>query len=384
MRNIGIRMWGVAGIVLLMSACTVRKADADYFMGEVNYVDDSQAEVKQVTSHRVDLGGRNYGLIAVYDSLYICWNLKLHDSFYNVFNLDTHEEIGTFCSKGQGPEDLVDASPIFQLFEEDGDVKALVSEVSRSRLLKWNISRSVRSGTTVFDTIVPFTNKADEFRSHLFVFRQGGDTLLCALNDDVKDELGGNEVYLPYYEQRLFHSNELLQRFYLYKHPSVAAPNISNNSFFYTCDAIKPDGTKIVQVMGSLPQINIIDARTGKVTAFRLASQRKKGQDLGWCETYETSVDKPLYYNCVHADDEFIYAVYSGKRQDASDVNEITAIHVFDWGGNLRYLLQTDLPYSRLWADPIRGRLYTQHLVTDEAYYVDLGELNLKSSKIVE
>ena len=136
--------------------------------------------------------------------------------------------------------------------------------------------------------------------------------------------------------------------------------------------------------MGSLPQINIIDTRTGKVTAFRLASQRKKGQDLGWCETYETSVDKPLYYNCVHADDEFIYAVYSGKRQDAPDVNEITAIHVFDWGGNLRFLLQTDLPYSLLWADPIRCRLYTQHLVTDEAYYVDLGELNLKSSKIVE
>lgn len=317
-------------------------------------------------------------MIAVYDSLYICWNLKLQDGFYNVFNLNTQEEIGVFCPKGQGPEDVVDASSIRQLFVEEGELKALVLEASRSRLLKWNISRSVQAGATVFDTIAPFTNKAHEFRSHLYVFRQRGDTLWCGLNDDVKDEVGGNEVYLPYYEKRLLPDNELLQRLYLYKVPSVSAPNIGNNNFFYTCDAIKPDGTKIVQVMGSLPQMNIIDTRTGKVTGFRLESRQKRGQDLGWCATYETSVDKPWHYNWVHADDHYIYAVYAGKRWDDPEFNEMNLILVFDWDGNLCYKLQTDRPYFRLWADPVRGRLYTQNIETDEAYYLDLGELDLR------
>lgn len=378
MRNIAMLRLCVVSFVLFLSACHTQMTDADYFVGEISYVDDSQAVLKQATSHLVDLEGQNYGVIAVYDSLYICWNLKLPDGFYNVFNLDTHKEIGTFCLRGQGPEDLVDASSICQLFEEDGDVKTLVLEMSRSRLLKWNITRSVQTGSTEFDTIVPFTNKADEFRSHQYVFRQCGDTLWCGLNDDVKDELDGNEVYLPYYEKRLLHNNELLQRFYLYKEASLQAPNICDNSFFYTRDAIKPDGTKIVQVMRSLPQVNIIDTNTGKVAGFRLKSQKRKGLDFGWCETYETSINKPLYFNWVHTDDKYIYAVYSGKRQDDPEVNEMNMIFVFDWKGNLCYKLQTDRPYFRLWADPVRGRLYTQSTETDETYYIDMGELNLR------
>lgn len=358
---------------VLLCGCHHVNKDEAYFVGEIRTVDESRKEIKQVSSHLLDLEGSNYGLMAAYDSLLICWNPKLPEHLFNIFNVDTGEEIGSFCHRGQGPEDMLEGHALFQLIQEGNELKTLQNELFRNRLLKWNITRSIQTGETVWDTIVPFTNKADDHRTHLFVFLQSGDTLLSYVNMDmVNDEA---TVLTPYYEKRLFSSNELLQDYVFYKEKSVSNPDVSPLSFFYTWDAIKPDGSKIVQVMRTLPQLNIIDTHTGKITGYRL----KGGEDFSLVESDEPYDN--VYYNWVHADDRFIYAVYWGKEQwevsMEAKIPDLRTIYVFDWEGNLRYELQTDKVYFRIWVDPVRNRLYTQNHDTDEVYYIDLSELNL-------
>ena len=53
-------------------------------------------------------------------------NPKLPDRFYNIFNINTGEEIGTFCNKGGGPEEATAVGPISQFFERENELKTLL------------------------------------------------------------------------------------------------------------------------------------------------------------------------------------------------------------------------------------------------------------------
>ena len=79
--------------------------DSLFFNGEIQTIKDSGKETKKVALKPVFLDGANFGYIAVYDSLMFFMNPKLPDRFYNIFNINTGEEIGTFCNKGSGPEE---------------------------------------------------------------------------------------------------------------------------------------------------------------------------------------------------------------------------------------------------------------------------------------
>ncbi len=305
-------------------------------------------------------------MIAVYDTLLICWNNTFPNHFYNVFNVDTGEEIGLFCEKGQGPKEATSVNCIFQLFEKESDIITLLYASNEGELFFWNISRSIKKGETVYDTIVPYNN--DRI---FFPFYQSKDRLFVFKPSDM---LNTEEATTPFYEKRTIYSNELLQDYRIYKQSSVRNSNTpSLDFFFYTWDAMKPDGSKIVQVMRHLPQINIIDTNTGEVVGYRM----KSGLDFSLLETDMKRMK--VFYNSVHADDKYIYATYWGKEPWSTrlgvELPLFNTIHVFDWNGKPMYKLVTDRSFYRVWSDPVRKRLYTINMNTDEVYYLDLDEL---------
>lgn len=315
--------------------------------------------------------GNNHGLIAVYDSLLICWNPKLPNHFFNIFNLETGKEIGSFIPKGQGPQEVVSVNCIFQFLTKGNDITTLLNDPYENKSLIWNISQSIRKGETMLDTIMPFTRKGEnQNRSYNFLFTLSENTLFAYSQSDFLSE---HEVTTPLYEKRNLYTDELLQEYPIYKKKSVSNTKISPNFFFYSWDAIKPDGSKIVQAMSKLPQINIIDIQTGDITSYRLP----ESPNFSFIE--KSTPLKNEYYNCVQADDRFIYATYWGKEQWGTDIDDkipdFHTIHVFDWKGKLVYELQTDRIFFRIWLDPIKNRLYTQNHDTDEVYYIDLNEL---------
>lgn len=340
--------------------------DNYYFNGDIRYVDTNSKVVKNVTTKTVSLDGTYSGMIAVYDSLFICWHPRFPNHFFNVFNVDTGEELGSFCEKGQGAREAVSVNCVYQLFKKDNDLMTQLY-TNEGKLFFWNISQSVKKGITVYDTIIPYKNDC-----MFFHFYQSEDILLAFR---AADYLSRREVTTPFYEKRMIYTNELIRDYPIYKQPSIQNENPDVGAF-YTWDVIKPDGSKIVQAMNSLPQINIIDTHTGDIIGFRM----KNGPDFSFLEADMKSTNK--YYNSVQADNKYIYATYWGKESWSGRIGDespfINTIHVFDWNGKLLYELITDRPFLRsIWLDQAKNRLYTIDIDTDEVYYLDLEELNL-------
>lgn len=352
--------------------CCNNKDNNHYFNGEIRYFNNSSMTTKKVESKSVSLNGANTGMVAVYDSLLICWSPSYPNHFFDIFNIDTGENIGSFCEKGQGDEEAISVNCVFQLFKKGDDITTLLYASNEGKLFFWNISQSVEKGTTIYDTIVPYDNNRIFFQ-----FYQSEDILFAY---KPSEELNKNEATTPFYEKRTIFTNELMQNYPIYNTMSVQNSNAENpiDFFFYTWDAMKPDGSKIVQAMRHLPQINILDTHTGDIVGYRM----KNGPDFSLLKTDMKSMN--IYYNCVHADDNYIYATYWGKEPWVDrlgvELPVFNTIHVFDWNGKLLYELVTDQSYFRIWSDPIRKRLYTINANTDEVYYLELDEICIYNS----
>ena len=353
--------------IFSMFVCCNTKEDNHNFNGEIRYFDDSCVITKSIESKSVPLNGANTGMIAVYDSLLICWHPGYPAHFFNIFNVDTGEEIGFFCGKGRGHKEAISINCVYQFFKKGDDLMTLLYASNEGKLFFWNISQSVEQGITVYDTIIPYPNNR-----MFFQFYQSEDTLFAYRPSD---DLNQTEATTPFYEKRTICTNDLMRNYPIYKTEIVQnkRAKFPIDFFFYTWDVMKPDGSKIVQVMRYLPQMNIIDTHTGDVVGYRM----KNGPGFSLLKTDMESMN--IYYNNVHADEHYIYATYWGKKPWVDRVGVklpfFNTIHVFDWNGKLCYKLITDQSYYRVWADPIRKRLYTINIDTDEIFYFDLNEL---------
>lgn len=352
--------------VLILGTCIScqRDDDSTYFNGEIRSFEIGES-VKEVTLQVIRLDGANFGWLSVYDSLMFFMNPKLSDRFYNIFNVDTGEELGTFCNKGGGPEEVVGFTPIYQFFEEGNDLKTLLFAFNEEKLFVWNITQSIQQGTTIFDKIIPYDwRKENKGAAYCPLFLQNENTLLVRVESI---SLSDEDATLPFYQQRTIDTNKRLKNYSIYKKSiKNGDASIVPEVFFSSNDAYKPDGAKVVQAMLHLPQLNILDIETGQVIGCRM-----KGKPDFSIFKEERAID--TYYIRVQADDNYIYAVYWGKEQwERFDIPYVNTIHVFDWNGNFVRAIETDRALDQIWIDPTRNRLYVTSPKVDDVFYLDL------------
>lgn len=171
-------------LVIILTTCVscYKNDDSTYFNGEIRTIEDGIKNVKKVTLKVVPLDGANFGWLSTYDSLMFFLNPKLTDRFYNIFNIDTGKEIGTFCNKGGGPEEVSTFAPIFQFFKEGGELKTLLFAPNEEKLFVWNITQSIRQNTTIMDRIIPYTWRTENGGAPYFLmFLQNENTLITEL-----------------------------------------------------------------------------------------------------------------------------------------------------------------------------------------------------------
>lgn len=359
-------------LVFIFSACDSKNKDADYFNGEIVYINKDSVKVRDIASKAIRVENYGYGMFSVYDSLIVFWNPRWADYFFCIYNVDTEKEIGYFCNKGRGHNEFFSVGPVFQFFKTDDELKTLIKDTNKQEVYFWNISQSVLRKITVFDTIVPCDNLGLNKNSVVDgLFYQSDDAFLARIKS-LCFIAGDNP--LPYYRQWNL-SKGTINDYHVYKKPEADEIHFdeTQKDRVYSFDAIKPDGSKIVQAMSMVPQINIIDTRTGETVFYRMANvSRVSLFDSRWD-------DGCLFYNSVQADDNYIYATYWGDKEWDSSVGAkcpfVRIIHVFNWNGEMLYELKTDRSFFRIALDPVRNRLYTADLDTDEMYYIDLNEL---------
>lgn len=351
-----VRLLSLFVVSLLIVNCS--DVDADYFNGEIRFFNDRGVAVQHLESHSVDQDSAPMGIVAAYDSLIFCWTPRQPDFFYNIYHADTGRKLGSFVRKGRGPREAVSLNCVYQFVRRGDDLTAWLYAANEERLFQWNISRSLREGTTVYDTIMPY--KIDRIG---FLYQLAQDTLLVSR---LSSGWPG-EASAPYYEKRLLSTNESICEYRPYK---VA---VDSDLAFYTWDAIKPDGSRVVQAMRFLPQINVLDLRTGKLFGSRL----KGAPGFSLMKDVERLMET-VYYTGVCADDRYIYAV-SRERDDSTEPGGLHdhIIHIFDWEGRLCARIETDRPYERCWLDPVRNRLYAMDMATNKIHYLELSQLRL-------
>jgi DNA-binding beta-propeller fold protein YncE len=135
---------------------------------------------------------------------------------------------------------------------------------------------------------------------------------------------------------------------------------------------IRPDGSKIVQTMGNLAQINIIDTNTGQVIGYRM-------KNTPGFSFFETRMDsRKTYFIRVQANNNYIYTSYWGKQPwGLKEVPDINTIYVFDWNGKLLYKIVVDQTVHEFWLDEVRNRLYITNESVDDVFYLDLNDIKL-------
>lgn len=365
------RIKGTFFIILISSICSYvcisyQKSNNDTcFSGEIQLIEDNIKNVEKMKLKSVLLEGANYGWFSVNDSLMIFMNPKLKNHYYQIFNVDTGKEIGSFCEKGGGPNEVTAINPIFQFFRENDELKTLLFAPNEEKLLIWNITQSIKQGKTAMDKIIPYTWKEENkgaCYNHLFL--QDKNTLLAKVS---VLPIGNNDATLPIYQRRTINTNECLESYLVYKHSIKNSESyIMPETFFYSHDGMKPDGTKLVQAMLHLPQLNIIDMQTGKVVGYRL-------DDNVDFTVFEGRKEIKNYYSRLQTDDNYIYVLYRGIALDKiNTVSGSNLIYVFDWNGRLVRKIAVDHVVNEMWIDTVRNRLYISEPVTDDIFYCEL------------
>lgn len=217
-------------IISILPCCS--DIDSQYFNGEIKEVNVKNVISKNINSTHVPIKGIATGIIAAYDSLLICWSPSYPEHFFNIINIDTGKEIGYFCKKGQGNKEIISTNCISQLFKKNDKLMTLLHAPNEKKLLVWDLSSSIKKGTTTYDTIIPYDN------NHiLFSFYQIENVLFAY---KPAEEINSQEATTPHYEKRTIYTNQLIQDFPIYKTKSIQNPNAKSplDFFFYTWDAI--------------------------------------------------------------------------------------------------------------------------------------------------
>lgn len=362
MRGLSNLIWII--FILLFYRCQYVD-DAEVFNGDIVFVEDSVEKIQDVTIKKLFLDGNNYGYASAYDSLLLFMNPKLGSHFFQIFNVNTGKELGQFVRKGLGPDEIIAAGPIWQLYKENEELKTLVFAPNEEKVWIWNISQSLEQQKTVVDTIYSCLWK-EKGICYKEMFKID-DTFLMKVP---AFPIGEDDATLPFYLQCETGTQTPLREFAIYKKSIKNSDSeVMPEMFYYSNDALKPDGTKIVQAMTKMPQLNILDLRSGKVIGYRLEG----GDDFS---IFQTENSLKTYFVRVQADDDFIYAVYWGKDLwKRNEIPYLNTIYVFTWEGRLVKKIRTDGDIDNISVDNVGKRLYLTRPKQDEVYYLDLSNI---------
>lgn len=364
--------------LFLFVCCNSHNTDKEYFSGNIYVIKDT-VSVKSLKTKSFTIEGVYHGPIFVYDSLLIYYPLnQTVTSYYEIYNLKDSSFIGKFCDKGVGPNEIMALSTISHFYEENGELKTLLYGGNEKKMLEWNISKSLAEHKTVFDQIIPYDwNVNNHATVYSNIFRLEKDTIL-AITPTLPLTLDQELVSLPLYEKRTIASNKLVQLYNIFdKYPENNGSNVhssynvlSPESFLSSFYCIKPDRSKIVQVMMYMPQINILDLQSGVVEGFRISSS----VDF---TMFKKNIEKVNYcFTNVAVNNEFIYALYWGSKiKGDSDKKSSCIVYVFDWNGDLVNKIDLREFVNQIFLDEKNNILYGREYASDYIYSYDLDIL---------
>lgn len=356
--------------IILMFAlwvCNQTNDDQKYFNGEIFIVEDT-VQLEKLTGKEVNIKGNYRREFFPYDSLLIVYYYdQAAPNFYDVYNLKNDSILGSFCFKGNGPNETMAISPVCHFYKDKENLKTLLYAPNEMNLVEWNITESLKQHTTINDAIIPYSwmkdNHATVFNQ---LFRLGEDEVFMIV-PSFSVALNSDTASLPVYEKRTMYTNKKIQSYSVF----LDSPQSADSKLFYPENiyssfySIKPDLSKIAQSLLHLCQINIIDLELGTVKGFRL----KGTPDFS---VFENNIAGLKYnYTSLVTNNDFIYVLFKGIDINKRNEESPGVVYVYDWSGNLVRKFDLGRHISRIRLDEVNNLVYAHNDLTDKIYCYD-------------
>lgn len=354
--------------LLFVVICLGCQKKQPYFKGDTILTKDI-AITDTLKGENVVFDSINSGIISLCDSLVFFYSHRMPNYQYHCFNINTGKFISNFFPKGRGVGEFLNVTPIIQKYKENGDTKALFTAINEEKAGIFNISHSVQQKTTIFDTVFDFKWRDKSTKSFMSVFQFDNDRIL-AFKQPNKTTSVEDRYSLPQFLMINYRTGHIEKSYDLYNEPVIYNPEAKNfNELFYSSfNLINSDRTKIVMFMSLIPQINILDIKTGNLKGIQISGS--PGFD-----DLKGSVDKfKQYYNFSDIDDNYIYALRVDKSvTDFNSKINSSIINVFDWNGNLVHKLYIDTNLDQIQVDAKNRLMYGVRLETEEVFRYKLA-----------
>lgn len=351
--------------LLFLFSCGENNTE-NHFLGEITEFDLNDPSIVEETLNAkpIHLDGIYDGWIATHDSLAFFWSHRYNTHFFNVFNLNNGQFLGSFVPKGSGPDDVRAAPPIFHLYEEHGQLKTVINAHNEQQFLIWNITKSIELKKTIFDKRSSYQRGREGYIDITYL----DEECLLIYQPSSEPTDPDDQTSLPRFQKLKLNSGELIREYPIFKKPII--PEDEQNLPFPLAGstAVKIDKTKAVHAMIFLDQISIVDLNTGEVKGLR------KKNSPTFSSFYKDIKNPKYYYTRVQANDSYIIATWlDGTPVDHSKTILYDQLHVFNWEGELIKKIRLDTPVKEIWLDKITNRFYGYNPYREKLYEYNLG-----------
>lgn len=347
---------GLLILVMGVVSCGSRHSDGEYFNGRIAEV-AIPSQIDTLEGRELFLEDFLTGNPMVYDSIIIMLSGNYPDHYISVYNVNNNENIGDFLQKGRGPEEYIGIGYFDRVYIEDSELKSLMYAYNQDKIIDWNISRSLREGKTVADTVRDFKRQSGMGMCYGYVFRIDDDRVLARANSE-KLTHNSPEYSLPSYLTIDVNTGEVENTLQLLKKPfynNNLEGVIGQEILLSSVDRINPDGNKLVSAMSHLGMIGITDLGSGTTKWFRIAGT----PGVSYLNGNFSDID--VFYWDVDAYGDNIYALYVDqpfeRLLEQRNISSNT-VHVFDWDGNFVKVLHLSEDVNNIAFDPVNRILY--------------------------
>lgn len=338
--------WFIPFICMMFISCTKPNY---YAPDKIKYV-DSQKTYDSLKAELLSFSVLAPYQISFIDSLLIIMT-KNPSEFITIVNTRNDSLIANICQEGRGPNEYMVPHSLKQYYTNESGDRLLYVTDNFIMVKALNITRSIRENESICEKPIQINTMLME---PLFLSQEAKFMKQNVSYDDPRD----NIFYPPKY---IFKSNSSTKEYNIY--PDIVK-NISFPalplSLYDAMLQVKPDLTKIVDVMGFIDNMNIIELSSE--TCIGIMEQNSYSfEDL----TY-LSMDKLLktIKYCVldvSVTDEYILILYDGRSIDAAEnhTEELKpSIKIFNWEGDFIQGYQLSEPLRGITYDENRKYIY--------------------------
>lgn len=296
----------------------------------------------------IDLIGVNS--LTVIDTFIVAETGDRNDYLLATYSTNDYKLLSRFFNKGNGNNEELFISYENDNINEDGDVKMWFRTFNRLKLI--DIKESSKNGNLIIDSVID-TRKFDYYG--VSDYNIINDTILSGFKYSTND--------IKYVHCNL-KNDSVIEKFCMYN-TNVLDPKLTFSNF-----RINKNVKKVASGMMFFNQINIFDIDGNSNSTFSTSIDKSPIQEV--FVKNKSFEERITYYRYIQTTDNYILSSYSGN----SGFTPCRTIHLFDWYGNLKYMLNSNKDFTYFSIDIENNQIYL-YGVNETCYLASLSELGI-------